>query len=114
MKNGLAAVVATGLALYAVGTVAAHVTGMQDTPYPLAPCEHVIMMSAPMDDGSILAYCEGSEFFSFDYDGDQRWHHMTLVPIRGAGIMPVQDEHVLALQRHAELIGDQRAVGVYE
>jgi hypothetical protein len=116
MKHALTAFVGAAFTLYAAGTIAAHTTGLQDTPVPeyqLAPCEHVIMMSAPMDDGSVMAYCEGSEFFTFDPD-DRQWYHMSIVPVRGHGFIPVRDDQAVVLQRHANVIGDQRAVGVYE
>lgn len=101
-----------GLAVTAfIGT---HV-GAQEFEYPLAPCEHVIMMSAPdKSDGGILAYCSGAQFFVYDQQ-DAQWYKMTYADLRGVGdCVPVREGLAESTTRHYELIGDQRAAGVYE
>lgn len=115
MNLGTAVFAATMFTSATLSLTAGVMAAQHVAEYPLAPCHHVIMMSAPdMSDGGVLAYCANNQFFAYDQQ-DGQWYHLTPTDLRGVGnCIPVRDASVDALVTHYERVGDQRAVGLYD
>lgn len=109
-------VLGVSVVLFAAGTLGAHVPDEVVASIPPAPCKNYTIMQSEMQDDGMLAMCDGmSEYQFYGYDmEDGAWEGRVIVRLRGGLFVPVAPENANALVRHAELIGDHRAVGMWD